>query len=798
MTDPQAKIIPADPDCVDTVNEAVSPMPGIVGVRLDSEHEAVAIAYDSSKVSEPDIVRLAQSAAPAFQRQFQKCSLQLERHGGRACEACALSLENRMRDMPGVRRATASYRGGVLTVTYDQGLISPEQITVEATRLGARPSIPETTQPEPVGTTGAASKSGLRAWWTEDKIEAVCTVFTLAGMVSGFIADRTGAPAWVVTASYAVAYLAGSIFGVKGGIDSLRHYTIDIDLLMVLAAAGAWLVGSPFEGAMLLFLFSLSNVLQAFALDRTRHAIKALMKLRPSAALVKRGSRTVLVPVEQILVGEHFVLRPGDRIALDGVVVEGEGAVDQASLTGESMPVTKRPGNPVLAGTINQNGSLEVRVTKLAKDSTIAKMIKLVEEAHSEKAKTQRFIDKFEQYYAVGVIVGTLLMIVVPIAVLKEAFQPAFYRAMTIMVAASPCALVISTPASILSGIGNGARRGVLFKGGIHLEQSALIKVIAFDKTGTLTQGKPQVTDVVVLDGNSQEDLLRWVAAVESKSEHPLAKAITASAKEKGLDLPKVTGFQATTGQGVRGFVDSQLIVAGNLRFFANWQCPELAQAELAAQKLQDEGKTVISVAKLNEAEQSAHLLGMVAIADVLRPEAVSVVRELKSLGVARVVMLTGDNERVAKAIAAQAGVDEFYADLLPEDKLRLIKDLKDGYGVTAMVGDGVNDAPALAAASIGIAMGAAGSDVALESADVVLMADNLKNLPYVIDLSRKTRKTLIFNLGFAMFMIALMIVAIFWVSLPLPLAVIGHEGGTVLVALNGLRLLAYKAWQKP
>jgi len=788
MTKPDSKIIPAEAECVTAVNEAVSPMPGIVDVRLDSEHELVAFQYDGARVSEPDIVRLAQMAAPAFQRQFQKCSLQLEKQGGRACEACALSLENRMQDTPGVRRATASYRGGVLTVTYDQGLISPAQITQQAARLGARPTAqPVVTAAEPL------TPARVRAWFTEDKVEAVCTVITFMGMVSGLIADRMGAPTWVATLSYASAYLAGSIFGVKGGLESLRHFTIDIDLLMVLAAAGAWVVGSPFEGAMLLFLFSLSNVLQAFALDRTRHAIRALMKLRPAQALVKQGNRMVLLPVEAIAVGERFVLRPGDRIALDGVVVEGESSVDQASLTGESMPVSKQPGQAVLAGTINQNGSLEVRVTKLAKDSTIAKMIKLVEEAHSEKAKTQRFIDKFEQYYALGVIVATLLLIGVPIFIFHEAFQPAFYRAMTIMVAASPCALVISTPASILSGIGNGARRGVLFKGGVHLEQSALIKVVAFDKTGTLTQGKPQVTDVVTLDGLSEDALLGQLAAVESKSEHPVAQAVVAAAQKRGLTVPGVTAFQATTGQGVRGLVNGQVIAAGNLRYFSIWKCQGLETAEARLQQLQDEGKTVIAVARLNETEQTAQILGMVAIADVLRPEAKATVCELKALGVKRVVMLTGDNVRVAKAIAAEVGVDEFYADLLPEDKLKLIKDLKTKFGVTAMVGDGVNDAPALAAASIGIAMGAAGSDVALESADVVLMANSLKNLPYVIDLSRKTRQTLMFNLGFALFMIALMIVTIFTIQLPLPLAVVGHEGGTVLVALNGLRLLAYR-----
>jgi Cd2+/Zn2+-exporting ATPase len=791
MTDSPIKIVPADADCVDTVNQAVAPMPGIVGVRLDSQQESVAIHYDPAKVSEPDIVRLAQSAAPVFQRQFQKCTLQLERQGGRACEACALSLENRMRTIPGVRRATASYRGGALTVTYDNALISAQQISERATQLGVLPTSP---QSESLTSSWAKLKASL----DEDKLEALCTAITLVGMLTGLISEWVGAPEIVPFISYAIAYTAGSIFGLKGGLESLRHFTIDIDLLMVLAAAGAWIVGSPFEGAMLLFLFSLSNVLQAFALDRTRNAIRALMKLRPNQAVIKRGGHTALVPVEEVFVGEIFLLKPGDRIALDGVVVEGNSAVDQSSITGESIPVSKHPGSSVLAGTINQNGSLEVRVTKLAKDSTIAKMIKLVEEAHSEKAKTQRFIDKFEQYYAVFVILFTLAMIVIPTFVLREAFQPAFYRAMTIMVAASPCALVISTPASILSGIGNGARRGVLFKGGVHLEQSAGIKVVALDKTGTLTQGRPKATDIFVLDGFTESDLLRWVAAVENKSEHPLARAVVTTAKERGLSLPTVTGFQATPGQGVRGVVEGQVIAVGNQRYLETWQCAGLESALQRLQQLQDEGKTSIIAARLNEAEGTAHIVGVIGIADVLRPDAIQAVKELKALGVERVVMLTGDHNRVAKAIAAQAGVDEFYADLMPEDKLRLIKDLKTHYGLTAMVGDGVNDAPALAAANIGIAMGAAGSDVALETADVVLMADNLKNLPYVIDLSRKTRQTLMFNLGFALFMIALMIAAIFTVQLPLPLAVIGHEGGTVLVALNGLRLLAYKMHVRP
>jgi Cd2+/Zn2+-exporting ATPase len=646
-------------------------------------------------------------------------------------------------------------------------------------------------------------------------------------MIVAWLAEYFGAPAIVSSVFYTVAYISGGFFGLKGGLESLRQRTVDVDLLMVLAALGAAVVGAPFEGALLLFLFSLSNVLQDYAMDRTRNAIRALMKLRPDQALIRRGSDLVTLPVERIVVGDRFVVRPGDRIPLDGVVVEGESTVDQASITGESMPVAKHPGNPVLAGTINKNGSLEARVTKLAKDSTIAKLIQLVEEAHSEKAHTQRFLDKAEQYYALGVIVFTILVAAIPIFVFGEAFNTAFYRAMTVMVAASPCALIISTPASILSAIGNGARKGVLFKGGVYMEQAAGIKVVAFDKTGTLTEGKPQVTDVVVVEAlrqaepqapygqgaakaeaasaappalrsplwhGDEDELLALAAAVEAKSEHALAQATVEAARVRKLELSEALAFQAATGKGARGQVDGLDIRVGNLRYFEACNCLGLETATAEVKRLQAEGKTAVVVAQMSDAERTTgYALGVVAFADTVRTDAADVVRELKLLGVERVIMLTGDNERVAQAIAAQVGVDEYFADLLPEDKVRIVKELEAKYGSVAMIGDGVNDAPALASASIGVAMGAAGTDVALETADVVLMADDLSNIPYVIALSRQTRKTLVVNLGFALAMIAMMIVAIFTVNLPLPLAVIGHEGGTVLVSLNGLRLLLYK-----
>jgi Cd2+/Zn2+-exporting ATPase len=365
---------------------------------------------------------------------------------------------------------------------------------------------------------------------------------------------------------------------------------------------------------------------------------------------------------------------------------------------------------------------------------------------------------------------------------------------MTAMVAASPCALVISTPASILSAIGNGARRGILFKGGVHLEQAAGIRVVAFDKTGTLTHGKPEVTDVAPLpaEPNTADDVLALAAAVEAKSEHPLAQAIVKAARLRELNIAEASAFQSESGKGVRAVVNGQDIGVGSLRYLEAFTIAEREAALRRIERFQSEGKTVVVVARFAE-PRTAQLLGVIAIADVLRHDAAEAVRELKACGVERVVMLTGDHASVANAIGQQAGVDEVSADLLPEDKLRLIKELRAQYGAVAMVGDGVNDAPALATATIGLAMGAAGTDVALETADVVLMSDDLRNIPYVIALSRATRRTLLTNLGFAMFMIALMLLGIFAITLPLPLAVVGHEGGTVLVSLNGLRLLAYR-----
>ena len=783
-----------DQSCLELIDEAVAGEDGIIHVAVDTKEATVTLDYDPSRFSEDDFARVAQQFGPTLHNRWQTCTMRLGKHGGRACESCALMLEKEVQQMVGVRRASASFAGGVMSVQYDDGLVSAGQLVQQVGDLGinVRPSAAELPLEAP-----AEAKTGLsQAWnWSRENLEAVFTAITLVTMIGGLIAEEAAAaPPYLATVLYVIAYITGGTFGLKAGLESLRARTIDVDLVMVLAALGAAYVGQPFEGAMLLFLFSLSNVLQNFALGRTRSAIRAMMELRPSQAMVRRGNRTVALPIESVLVGDHILVKPGERIALDGVVIEGESTVNQASITGESMPVTKELGDKVFAGTINQNGYLEIGVTKLAKDSTIAKLIQMVEEAQSEKAETQRFIDQAEQYYAMGVLILTALAILIPILVMQEPFDETIYRAMTIMVAASPCAIVISTPATVLSAIGNGARRGVLFKGGVYVENAATVKVIAFDKTGTLTIGKPQVTDVTACEAwaGNEEDLLALAAAVEEKSEHPLAQAVVEAAAERRLAIPEATAFQATTGKGVRAVVNGRTLHIGNQRYFMDIASSSLEEASAVVERLQNEGKTSVLVAQMDAQEEQATILGVIAFADVLRSDAADVVRSLKAKGVEHVVMLTGDNKTVAKHIAATVGVDDFYADLLPEDKVQVVNEVREKYGPVAMVGDGVNDAPALATADIGIAMGAAGSDVALETADIVLMSDDLHNIPYVIGLSRKTRQTLVINLGFALFMIVLMLAAIFWRDLPLPAAVIGHEGGTVLVSLNGMRMLKY------
>ena len=633
-------------------------------------------------------------------------------------------------------------------------------------------------------------------------VEMLSVIATFIFMLLGEFGAALGLPGSLAPWFFLVAYLAGGWHGTIQGVRSLLRGTVDVDLLMILAALGAAYVHHAFEGAMLLFLFSLSHALQEMAIEKSRSAISALMKLRPEVALCRRGGETALVGVDQLVVGDIVILRPGESIPVDGVVSEGTSTVNQASITGESMPIDKKPGDVLFAGTMNEHGSLERRATTLARESTLAKLVELVEKAQGQKAATQRFLEKAEQWYALGVILFTLALIFVPYLVFHHAFQSTFYRAMTVMVVASPCALVISTPASILSAIAAAARRGVLFKGGVYLERAADVEIVAFDKTGTLTVGRPVVTDLqLIARGQSaselaclQEEMLWLAAAVEARSEHPIARSIVAEAKRRFMPIERCLKFQSVAGHGVSAEVCGRRIAVGNLKYFDGYESPERTELEGQMDAMQDAGKTGMLVGEiLGEIENATvRYLGFIAVADQVRPEAPMIVARLRELGVKRVVMITGDGSRVAAAVAKKCGIDEVHADLLPQDKVRVIQKLKEA-GRTAMIGDGINDAPALATADVGVAMGAAGTDVAMETADVVLMSDALEGVPYTLAISQRTRRVVCQNLAFALTVIVVLIISALGLNLSLPFGVVGHEGSTVLVCLNGLRLLGFR-----
>jgi Cd2+/Zn2+-exporting ATPase len=632
-----------------------------------------------------------------------------------------------------------------------------------------------------------ASVLRLPSFLSAERLERAFVILTALNIAASLLSERLGAPERLTLLFNLLAYFFGGTFGVIEGVKSLLQREINVDLLMVLAATGAAIVDQWHEGAILLFLFSLSNVLQNYAMDRSRNAIRALLKLRPDKATVRRSTGDAVVPIEALQIGDVVLIKPGERLPIDGEVISGSSTVDQSAITGESMPVTKQVGDEVFAGTVNQHGSLEVRMTRLASESTLARIIKMVESAQESRAKTQSFMDAFEQRYALFVILAVALYIVLPPLLLGVDFNENFYRAMVLITVASPCALVISTPAAILSAIANAARRGILFKGGAYLEQMATIKAVAFDKTGTLTTGKLSLTDVLP-NGIARAELLRLVAAAEVNSEHPIAQAVLAAAKAEGVPIQAPQDFEAIPGQGVRVTLDSARLLVGTERLMHAEGLSVPPEIIAQRDQLEAAGKSALLV------HHSARgWLGVIGVADTLRPNAAEFVRALRAEGVQKVIILTGDNQRVAQAIAAQVGADEVRAELLPADKVTAVKALMQTYGKVAMVGDGVNDAPALASASIGIAMGAAGTDVALETADLVLMADDLSRVAYAMRLSRRARRVILQNIAFSLSVIVILVISALGLNLALPLGVIGHEGSTIMVVLNGLRLLTHR-----
>jgi Cd2+/Zn2+-exporting ATPase len=628
--------------------------------------------------------------------------------------------------------------------------------------------------------------------WLQDRRLIIAAALAWAFTIGAFALDHlTPIPHGAIVTLYVLAYLSGGTDATRQALSDLFNGHVNVDLLMVVAAIGAATLNAWAEGAVLLALFSSSNALEHHALDRTRNAVQALMELSPEvASRIGADGVIAVVPVEELAVGDRVLIRPGESIPADARVIEGQSAVDQSAITGESIPVEKHPGDALTSGTLNTTGALTAEITTLPSESTLAKIIRMVEEARDQKSRLQRFTDAFEGPYAIGVMAASALLFLGTLLFGADAGD-AFYRSMTLLVVASPCALVISTPAATLSGLANAARNGILVKGGNYLEDLGGIHTVAFDKTGTLTVGEPRLTDIVTADGIAEREMLAAVAAVEALSEHPLAHAIVEGARERGIALPGVTNFEAVTGRGVHGWVGHDQVLAGTEALLESYDVPVPADLTRAVARLREDGKTAMLVARGGRA------IGVVAVADTVRPEAAQMIADLKALGVRRTVMLTGDNEVVARAVARQIGIDDVRASLMPDEKLAEIEQFRRKGGVV-MVGDGVNDAPALATADIGVAMGTRGTDVALETADVVLMQDDLHRLPYAIDLSRRTRRTIRINIGFALSVIAVLIVSTLLVGIPLPLGVVGHEGSTIIVVLNGLRLLRGRIAPRP
>ncbi|MDH5588741.1 MAG: heavy metal translocating P-type ATPase [Gemmatimonadota bacterium] len=616
------------------------------------------------------------------------------------------------------------------------------------------------------------------------KIEAASTVVAAAAILGGWALELLNHPGPALGVLL-VAYVAGGWDALRTSVSELREGKLDVDLLMLMAAGGAAVVDHWLEGAILLFLFSTGNTLETFAFGRTRRSIQALMSLRPEEASVVENGIERLSPVEDLLPGQVIRVRPGERIAADGVVLSGHSRVDQSTLTGESVPVSKEVGEDVFAGTLNGAGSLDIEVTRPANDTALARVIRMVEDAREAKAPTQGWIERMESRYAIGVIAASTAAIFIPWLVLGWPFDDALYRAMTLLVVASPCALVISIPATIVSAVSNGARKGVLFKGGLHLDALATVRAMALDKTGTITVGRPELVGMTTTGPIPRDEVLRLVASAESRSEHHLATAIVRGAETGGLALSAPESFQSVAGQGVTATVDGRIVQVGRASWIATLTGASLPQ-ELVSWAEEDDRRAATPVF----AAIDGAVLAALAVADHPREGVADALDALRELGITHLAMLTGDHPTTARFIADSVGIEHVYAELLPEEKGEILSGIRRDHGPVAMVGDGVNDAPALAAADVGIALGGAGTDVALETADVVVMGEGLAGLAHAVELSHRAQRVVRQNLVFATSVMVVLVVLALFGRISLTTGVVGHEGSTVIVVFNGLRLL--------
>lgn len=686
-----------------------------------------------------------------------------------SCTSCAAKFEKNVRQIDSVEDVQLNFGASKLTVAGEASILQLE----EAGAFDGIKVFPEKQR---------IIKQHTPFW---KKRENQTTIASLVLLVAGYaVSTANGANNWLSIALFLSAILIGGFSLMKEGLTNLFKLEFDMSTLMTIAVIGAALIGDWAEGAVVVFLFSVSEALESYSIDKARNSITSLIEIAPTTAIVLRGTNEFEVDVEDLRINDVILIKPGQKIAMDGEVIQGDSSVNQAAITGESVPVHKVLGDEVFAGTLNEEGVMQVRVTKLAEDTTIAKIIHLVEEAQAEKAPTQQFVDRFARYYTPAILGISLLIMIIPPLLLGGVWGDWFYKGLVVLVVGCPCALVISTPIAIVTAIGNAARNGVLIKGGIHLEETGQIKVVAFDKTGTLTEGCPEVTDVVTVSTLTEDQVLQQAASIEKYSQHPLASSIMRAAEKLPLGLLAVEQFQSITGKGAKAMIGEHLVHVGSPNLFREMNTVE-ASIEQQILTLQKQGKTVMLV------WSEAGLEGIIAVADQVRKSSLKVIEKLHEMG-KKTVMLTGDNQSTALAIGAQLGLSEVKAELLPDQKVEMIKSLSQ-YGKVAMVGDGVNDAPALATANVGIAMGGAGTDTALETADIALMADDLEKLPYTIKLSSRTKQIILQNISIALGLkvIALLLIIPGWLTLWM--AVMADMGATVIVVLNSLRLMKNK-----
>ncbi|MGM0715023.1 heavy metal translocating P-type ATPase [Brevibacillus parabrevis] len=773
-------------NCAGKFENNVKQLPGVQDAKVNFGASKIAVygdatieelekagAFENLKVIPDKPVRVAKQEVKEDKNVFNV--------EGFTCANCAGKFENNVKQLPGVQDAKVNFGASKIAV-YGHATIE------ELEKAGAFENLKVTPEKPVREAKQEAKKEAKDPFYKKHSTLLHATLLLVIGYLSQYV---NGEENLITSLLFAASIVIGGFSLFKVGFQNLIRFEFDMKTLMTVAIIGAAIIGEWAEGAIVVILFAISEALERFSMDRARQSIRSLMDIAPKEALVRRNGQEMMIHVDDIAVGDIMIVKPGQKIAMDGVVVSGYSAVNQAAITGESVPVGKMIDDEVFAGTLNEEGLLEVKVTKLVDDTTIAKIIHLVEEAQGERAPSQAFVDKFAKYYTPIIMVIAGLVAVIPPLFFDGSWATWVYQGLSVLVVGCPCALVISTPISIVSAIGNAAKNGVLVKGGIYLEEMGALRAIAFDKTGTLTKGVPVVTDFKLLEDTANEkELLSIITALEYRSQHPLASAIMKKAEQEKISYSDVMvdDFSSITGKGIKGIVNGTTYYIGNPKLFK--ELPTVgfsSEQEQLVKSLQNEGKTAMVVGTERE------ILAVIAVADEVHESSKEIIQKLHQLGIKKTIMLTGDNLGTANAIGEQVGVSDVQAELLPQDKLDFIKQLRSEYGNVAMVGDGVNDAPALAASTVGIAMGGAGTDTALETADVALMGDDLRKLPFAIKLSRKALNIIKQNITFALAIkfIALLLVIPGWLTLWI--AILSDMGATLLVALNGLRLMRVK-----